>query len=260
MHNFIYDVGLHGGEDTAHYLSEGSKVVAIDANPTLCAAAEARFRDYVGAGQLKIINCGVADQKGQSTFWICDDVSEWSSFDRELGSRNGSKHHAVTVDCVRIADIIDEFGIADYMKIDIEGNDRVCIAGLTTATAPRYISVELDFLDTDQSLRRLSELGYRGFKVICQNYSWGQVTDRNLWQYQLGADHRIVRRLRKLRAAYLERVGGRKAGESLVPGARKTSGSWHSLDKALSIWAKLRDIEERRIRGANWWFDIHAKK
>jgi FkbM family methyltransferase len=260
VRNFIYDVGLHGGEDTAHYLSEGSKVVAIDANPKLCAAAEARFRDYIGAGQLKIINSGVADQKGQSTFWICDDVSEWSSFDRELASRHGSKHHAVTVNCVPIADIIDEFGVADYMKIDIEGNDRVCIAGLTIATAPRYISIEMNPPDAHPALRRLSELGYRGFKVICQNYSWAQVTDGNIWLYQLRAGHRIVRRLRKLRAAYFERVAGRRDGES-GPWGEKTSGSWHSVDNALSLWAKLRDIGERAgNRGPNWWFDIRASK
>ena len=37
-------------------------------------------------------------------------------------SRNGAKHHAITVDCVPIMDIVGEFGVADYMKIDIEGN------------------------------------------------------------------------------------------------------------------------------------------
>jgi hypothetical protein len=64
-------------------------------------------------------------------------------------------------------DIVGEFGVADYMKIDIEGNDRICIAGLTNAAAPPYISVEMDHVRGDEDIERLAELGYRGFKVIC---------------------------------------------------------------------------------------------
>jgi len=29
----VYDIGLHDGRDTGHYLREGCRVVAIDANP-----------------------------------------------------------------------------------------------------------------------------------------------------------------------------------------------------------------------------------
>ena len=167
MPALVYDIGLHDGGDTAHYLREGSRVVAVDANPVMCVAAEAHFRNYVRTGQLTIINRGLADHKGQLEFWVCDDVSGWSSFHRDIASRNGAKHHAITVDCVPIMDIVGEFGVADYMKIDIEGNDRICIAGLTNAAAPPYISVEMDHARGDEDIERLAELGYRGFKVIC---------------------------------------------------------------------------------------------
>src|SRR6516162_4596772 len=95
----IYDVGLHDGRDTGHYLREGCRVVAIDANPAMCAAAEVQFRNYIRSGQLKIINRGIAECKDQLKFWVCDDVSEWSSFHREIASRNGARHHSILVDC-----------------------------------------------------------------------------------------------------------------------------------------------------------------
>jgi FkbM family methyltransferase len=186
MSALVYDIGLHDGADTAHYLREGSRVVAVDANPAMCAAAETHFRHNIHTGQLTIINRGLAEHKGQLEFWVCDDVSEWSSFHRDIASRNGAKHHATTVDCVPIMDIVDEFGVADYMKIDIEGNDRICIAGLTNAAAPPYISVEMDHARGDEDIQRLAELGYRGFKLICQNNSWHQVTTRNIWFYEWG--------------------------------------------------------------------------
>jgi hypothetical protein len=44
----------------------------------------------------------------------------------------------------RSSDLVNEFGVADYMKIAIEGNDRICIAGLTNAVVPTYISIEMD--------------------------------------------------------------------------------------------------------------------
>jgi FkbM family methyltransferase len=260
MSTLVYDIGLHDGMDTGHYLRERSRVVAIDANPVMCAAAEANFRDYIRTGQLKVINRGVAEHKGQFEFWVCDDVSEWSSFHRDIASRNGVKHHAITVDCVPIIDIIDEFGVADYMKIDIEGNDRICIAGLTCATASKYISIEMDYSQGDQDIRRLFELGYRGFKVICQNNSWHQVTIRNIGFYQWGPNHFIIRRLRRLRAAVSKRLSGRRLGES-GPWGERTSGSWHSVDHAHSVWCSLHELDERLgTQGLGWWWDIHARK
>jgi FkbM family methyltransferase len=104
MSTLVYDIGLHDGRDTGHYLAEGCRVVAVDANPAMCAAAEDRFRDPIRAGQLTVINRGIAEQKGQLEFWVCDDISEWSSFHREIASRDGSRHHAIAVDCVPIMD------------------------------------------------------------------------------------------------------------------------------------------------------------
>jgi FkbM family methyltransferase len=256
----VYDIGLHDGRDTGHYLREGCRVVAVDANPAMCAAAEAQFRNYIRTGQLKIINRGVAECKSQLEFWVCDDVSEWSSFHREIASRNGAKHHAIPVDCIPIIEIINEFGVAHYMKIDIEGSDRVCISGLTSAIAPRYISIEMDHSCGEQDLQILSGLGYRGFKVICQNNSWHQVTKRNIGFYEWRPDHFIIRRLRRLRAAPRRLLGGRRFGES-GPWGEKTSGAWHSVDHAHSVWHSLSELDQRQgTHGLGWWFDIHARK
>lgn len=260
MRALIYDIGLHNGADTAHYLRGGARVVAVDANPVMCATAEARFRDHIRAGQLTIINRGLAERKGKLEFWICDDVTEWSSFRRDFASRTGAKHHAITVDCVPVMDVINEFGVADYMKIDIEGNDKICIANLTADAAPPYISIEMELARADEDIARLAELGYRNFKVICQNTAWHQVTTRNIWFYRLGPAHPLVRPAKRLRTGIAHRVFGRIVGES-GPWGEKTSGDWHSRDHACEVWRLVRDIDERLgTKGLGWWFDIHAKK
>jgi hypothetical protein len=58
--DLIYDVGMHDGRDTAHYLRCGYRVVAVEANPELVAAAEKRFGDVIAAGRLTIVPKAVA--------------------------------------------------------------------------------------------------------------------------------------------------------------------------------------------------------
>jgi FkbM family methyltransferase len=122
----IYDVGLHDGRDTAHYLREGARVIAIDANPAMCAQAEQQFSAHIQTGQLTILNVGIAVERGSLKFSICHEHTEWSSFLREVASRNGCGHHSISIDCLSASDIINEYGVADYIKIDIEGHDRAC--------------------------------------------------------------------------------------------------------------------------------------
>jgi FkbM family methyltransferase len=270
----IYDFGLHNGGDTAHYLQSGARVVAVEANPTMCAAVEEKFGDYIRNGQLTVINRGLGEHAGQMEFWVSDDDSEWSSFDRSNVSRLGSRYHAITVDCIPIVDIIAEFGVPDYMKIDLEGHDRVCIAGLTQATAPRYISIEMDHEHGDRDIRRLADLGYRDFKLICQNDGWHQITTRNLWLYErLAADDlasRSARKLRKLASRGIWKLRtladgrhGLPVGPS-GPWGERTSGSWCSVEHSLAIWHTVHDLDNlARRSGADWWawwFDVHARK
>ena len=264
MFPLVYDVGLHNGGDTRQYLKEGCRVIAVDANPAMCDAATAEFRRYIDSKQLTIINVGVGERGEKLEFWVCDDNTEWSSFNRTSASRNGTKHHSVHVDCVSIQDIIARFGVPDYMKIDIEGNDRYCVDGLTKDTSPRYISIEMDHATGGRQIGALHGLGYRRFKVICQNNAWQQVTKNNLWFYKLGPKSRWMPILQKMDAISRRITGrrsiivGRQSGDS-GPWGERTHGSWHSVDHAQRIWSALQEIDKRaQTHGLGWWFDIHA--
>src|SRR4051794_31459123 len=93
--DLVYDVGLHDGMDTAYYLGQGYRVVAIDANPTMVEAAELRFADAVADKRLVLLSIGIAAGTGSETFWISDDHTDWSSFDQSVAGRDGAPHHAV---------------------------------------------------------------------------------------------------------------------------------------------------------------------
>ena len=176
MQNLIYDVGLFDGSDTAYYLSRGFNVVAVDANPTMIEAAKQRFSKEVSNGKLTLLNVGIASARGSSTFCISDHV-EWSSFDVSIASRDGNSHKPITVTTTPFADILSEYGTPHYLKIDIEGYDRLCVEALEGKTLPRFISVEsecagdpLKLSDDDATsmLRLLRHVGYKRFKFVNQ--------------------------------------------------------------------------------------------
>jgi hypothetical protein len=61
--------------------------------------------------------------------------------------------------------VLEEFGIPYYLKIDIEGNDILCVQDLDPRTLPQFISIETGSLN---ALALLRERGFKRFKCISQ--------------------------------------------------------------------------------------------
>lgn len=161
----VFDVGMNNGNDTAYYLYRGYDVIAVEANPQMVDYVKARFPAEIKNGRLKILNVGVADVVGTIPFWVCDSHSEWSSFHRNIAARDNSAHHEILVPTRRFDSIIEEFGVPYCLKVDIEGNDKICLAGLKKGSLPEYVSVEASELE---QVDLLAELGYTRFKCISQ--------------------------------------------------------------------------------------------
>jgi FkbM family methyltransferase len=170
--DLIYDVGLHRGEDTEIYLAEGFRVLAVEANPDLAASTRARFEEEIEAGRLTILNVGLSDRDSVEQFWICDDKSIWSSFNRALASRDGCAHHSVEIPTRRFDGILKEFGIPAYIKMDIEGKELDCLQAMDGMPLPRFISVEDVGVGPNSGtvliLEMLYSLGYRYFNLVAQ--------------------------------------------------------------------------------------------
>lgn len=162
----IYDVGLNNGDDTAYYLNKGFDVLAIEADPILVSSAHQRFKSAISVGQLSILNIGIGPKREVAKFWICEEFREWNSFDKEIASRNGFAHHSIDVECLPFREVLDEYGVPFFLKIDIEGHDHFCLEDLDPDDIPKYISVELSGIN---DLIILRDLGYNAFKIITQN-------------------------------------------------------------------------------------------
>ncbi len=258
--DLIYDVGMYDGEDTAYYLSKGFRVVAIEANPDLVKRARTKFAAAIAEQRLTILNVAVTPTAGPLDFWINDEVVEFSSYDQEVGCRNGMPCHCITVQGVPFQDILRQHGVPFYLKIDIEAADIYCLCDLERSYRPQYISVEATRLDL---LWILHSLGYNAFKCVDQTRHSSRAGSFN--------NEHFVGRLQGLLRWYALRA--RNLTDKLFPSAHQrafppgtsgpfgedTPGEWQSLERVAYNWLHFHLGHRRRgtlnMRG---WYDFHA--
>lgn len=180
--DLVYDFGLHKGEDTAFYLAKGFRVVAFEANPDLTESCRARFASEIAAGRLTIAEGAVAPASaGDTLTFFRNERSVWGTIDTDWVERNerfGARSRKITVQRIDVAEIIRKFGMPFYMKIDIEGADRLILEILASFTErPKYISIEStnsDFNEFVADCELLRGLGYGRFKAVQQEYIPGR--------------------------------------------------------------------------------------
>jgi len=266
--DLIYDVGMNDGADTAFYLHQGYRVLALDADPSMIDLGQRRFVKEIAEGRLTLLNIGIADQPGTATFWVCDDKPEWNSFDRaQLLARN-RPHHSIEIPTMPFRQVLDTYGIPHYLKIDIEGHDHYCISDLDNAQLPDYISTEVQ-AEEDGSLGSLVKAGYRRFKMIRQN-GWGAARKPVADWIQHVLTSAAYGRLRPLGLSSLvksksdrtvvESNGFSFTEESSGPWGENTPGRWMTADEALATLRAERERVRRSGKPAiQFWWDWHAK-
>jgi FkbM family methyltransferase len=277
--DLVFDVGMNNGDDTAYYLYKGFRVVAIEADPTLVEQARERFREAIRRGQLEIVNAAIGPRDEIAQFWICDQKSEWNSFDRKVASRRGLPHHAIPVQCRRFRDLLAQYTTPLYLKIDIEGHDHFCVDDLDAHDLPQYISLEMGPLE---NLFKLQDLGYKGFKLITQNnhtqlavdlFSAKALIKRHLsphpTMYRVGvrfakAGRRVLRSLTPFNSS--RPTGARCSGwqfsfGSSGPFGEDTDGSWQTLDDAAFTWVAYQlGRSHYGPPSLDVWHDVHATR
>ena len=197
--DLVYDVGAHKGEDSEFYLKLGYRVVAVEAYPDLAQRLQERFREEIAQGRMVVVNKAIADKPGEVTFYINREVTDWSTADPAWAERNralGAESDAISVEAVPFAVILREHGCPCYLKIDIEGADMQCVAGLgDIEQTPRYVSIEsnkVSWSGLRKEFDALCQLGYDRFQVVDQKaHRSGRYLSRDGrefdHQFQMGA-------------------------------------------------------------------------
>lgn len=171
----IYDVGAHKGEDTDYYLKKGFRVVAVEADPILARELRDRLAPAIVSGQLTVVEAAVADKAGEIEFFHNEQNTVWGTIHQDWAERNekmGAPSSRIKVRAIRFEDLLREYGVPYYLKVDIEGADMVCVSALASTTdKPKFLSLEstkTSWADLLKEFDVLESLGYKRFQVVNQ--------------------------------------------------------------------------------------------
>jgi FkbM family methyltransferase len=250
--DWIFDIGMHIGEDTRHYLKKGFKVLAVEANPILAKQNSEKFKKAIDAKQLVILNAGIADKAGVLPFYVNHRLSEWSSFDKATGTRNDTAYHVLDVPCVTTKSLFEQYGVPFYLKVDIEGFDHYCLHDIIPEYKPKYVSCEAVYLDW---MEILVQKGYTKFKLLNQANDFKPINieqEKKAWFPK----YEIIKNGIKLRVQKF--ISFEHMYGSSGPFAEDTAGEWLSADEVRELYSAFYQYEKKQpISGASW-FDFHA--
>jgi len=160
----IYDIGSNNGDDIEYYLKKADRVVAIEANPQLCAVIQQRFSKSIALGQLVVENYAVTDASGikKVEFYIHRQNHVLSSLVKPV---EADDYELYTVPAITIVDLIRKHGEPHYLKIDIEGYDAQVLRQLLDAEIrPPFISAESHTAEVFALLLALGN--YKSFQLV----------------------------------------------------------------------------------------------
>jgi FkbM family methyltransferase len=135
----VFDIGANHGEHTAAFLSLGARrVVAVEPQPEVAKVIVDAFPNEIESGALVVRTQAVGSENGSGKLFPATDagksMSTLSTRFVELSAAAGRKWdetQAFEVEIVTLDSLIDEYGIPNYVKIDVEGFDLEVLRGLS---------------------------------------------------------------------------------------------------------------------------------
>jgi len=172
-------------------MEKGFDVVAVEANPDLYNLTQGKFARELSSGKLILHNRVISNLwKGSIGFYVNKKRPEVSSTEKWIASQNGQYEvESYLVSSMSLDDLLFIHGTPYYLKVDIEGADKLIASSLTLIKdKPKYVSFELNKNDYKEIFENLKKAGYTEFQLINQihnkpNHSgpFGEFLDQDKW-------------------------------------------------------------------------------
>lgn len=139
--NLIFDIGANDGHKTAAFLEIAKKVVCCEPDPRSFHTLQTRFRSK--KNRVALVNKAVSNHQGEASLSIHHGGSAFNTLNKKwidilekdnLQRWNEKIHfsESVSVKLITLDDLIDQYGIPDFIKIDVEGSELQVLKGLNT--------------------------------------------------------------------------------------------------------------------------------
>jgi len=266
-----YDLGGHNGDDTEHYMREGYRTICIEAAPNLVEKLKARFSAEIALGKCVVLGVAIGNTAGTLPFYLCRESAIWNSFDKTMASRNGYHADEIQIPFRRLDSVIAEYGVGEFVKIDIEGADDIAVMSFTRETAPKYLSFEAG-RGAANLIAHLQSIGYTRFNLIRQD-TWQPViipkpgtlahtkwSSRQWLRLWLRRHPAILGMLKRTKSSKEGTHAGVATGlykvDSSGPTPMEHKDGWRNLDELMHDWEAV--LYSGMIDTV--WYDIHAAK
>jgi FkbM family methyltransferase len=171
--DLVFDVGAHLGDRSVAFAALGARVVALEPQPLI---ARWLRRVVRGRERIAVRAEAVGARRGTQRFAISSRTptvstmsAGWreSAGDANPGFRSVRWERSVEVSVVTLDDLIAEYGVPRFCKIDVEGWEAEALAGLTRALPALSVEFVAGQLEVAVAcVRRLSALGSYEFNVV----------------------------------------------------------------------------------------------
>ncbi|MDA8407013.1 MAG: FkbM family methyltransferase [Deltaproteobacteria bacterium] len=173
--DLVFDVGANVGDYVMVCLKLGARVVAIEPQTDCLKVLVSRFGKDP---RVSIESVALGETRGEGLLFLSDVRTPISSMSRdwiEAVKTSGRFRHfewrksqAVSVGC--LDNLIEEYGIPSFCKIDVEGYERQVLKGLNFPIEKLSFEYHIECLsELESCLNRLAELGTYAF-----NYTIGE--------------------------------------------------------------------------------------
>ena len=165
--DLVFDIGANKGAKAMALLSLGARVVAVEPNPACTKAILDENRKAVAKGSLQVECAAVAAQAGEMTLTIFDSEADMTSGSAEFlnyaRTVGYTDTRSVTARATTLDNLIEQFGLPAFLKIDVEGMDADALRGLSSK--PSYLSFEYNTAgtlleNTRECFRQAVRLGF----------------------------------------------------------------------------------------------------
>ncbi len=142
--SLVFDIGANIGRMTYQYLARGARVVAVE--PQSVCVGEFLIPQFGGNERVTIVHAACGEQVGEATITTYGHGGTISTlvpdhYWQPGGPWQNTPHDGrEVVDMTTLDALIEEYGVPDFMKIDVEGYEFQVFQGLS-----QFISLSFEF-------------------------------------------------------------------------------------------------------------------